>query len=912
MSSNIQRSQGRGAAYKFDRGGMPAEMGPYIGEVKNNIDPTRSGRLEVYIEQFGGKNPSDRSLWRTVNYIPPFYGVTPHNNATSSDGAGSYKGNPQSYGMWFTPPDIGVKVICFFVAGDPNQGYYIGCVPAPGITHMIPAIGATNEFKIQNATQQRLATGANARQLPVVEANFYNKSVDNNPKFFDVVKPVHSYVFAVLAQQGLLGDTIRGPITSSSQRETPSATFGISTPGRPIYQGGLSDKDIKAKVATGKIKLSDLKVEGRRGGHSIVMDDGNAVGVDNLVRIRTSKGHQITMSDDGDCFYIIHANGQSWLEFGSEGTVDVYATNSVNVRTEGTVNLHSDKDININAGGNLNLRGKTVAIESVGGMSLAASKSLTMQGKLSVGIDSTGSVAIKSGAIGSWSSTGILNLKGSLLNLNGPIPGTPVLSPKPIQLYKLDDVSFSPGQGWTVQQGKIQSIVTRLPTHEPYPYHGTGVPITVDYSEGSGGGGAGVENVAVDQAIAEVESQPVQDPITNESVLSTEPATESIGSLNTGQVTGLIAQAKQAVGQDFNVASVSKGIGEFGLDPKQLEAAGLLKPGTAKLLTAVGNVTPTAADIAEAGKTGLSPQAVAQGRQVLDKLSSPTLWTGQGGVNSLTGLLGNKNLQNNVQQGLMSSALTGLRSTGLATGAESVQKLGALVQSATKFGVGDTTAWVNGVASSEISKAVGISVKDAQFAVNFVTTKIGGQLGDLTSLGNSSVASALGGVTSQITGVTGQLDSALKGALGTATGQLTTALEGLTGPLRGLGGLGDSITSLSGLTGLSGLAGGLGGLLSGGLNNALSGVLGSLSGPLASALGGQLSGALGGALSNVFGGALGNLGGLASLGGLFGGGGGAVPARYAVNTVKRTALDSTINASLGDSKIPPLTYDISG
>ena len=45
MAENIQRSTGRPQEYKFDRGGMPAEMGPYIGIVVNNVDNTRSGRL---------------------------------------------------------------------------------------------------------------------------------------------------------------------------------------------------------------------------------------------------------------------------------------------------------------------------------------------------------------------------------------------------------------------------------------------------------------------------------------------------------------------------------------------------------------------------------------------------------------------------------------------------------------------------------------------------------------------------------------------------------------------------------------------------------------------------------------------------------------------------------------------------
>jgi hypothetical protein len=67
------------------------------------------------------------------------------------------------------------------------------------------------------------------------------------------------------------------------------------------------------------------------------------------------------MSDDGNCFYICHANGQSWIELGQNGTIDLYSTNSVNVRTQGTLNLHADKDINMYAGGSIKVEGQRSA-----------------------------------------------------------------------------------------------------------------------------------------------------------------------------------------------------------------------------------------------------------------------------------------------------------------------------------------------------------------------------------------------------------------------------------------------------------------------------------------------------------------------------------------------------------------------
>ena len=98
MSEEIQRSRGRPSNYKMDRGGYPAEFGPFIGVVKNNVDPTRSGRLQVYIETFAGGNPEDSSKWTTVRYLPGFYGYTPQGNVPNT-GVGDYTRNQNAYGM---------------------------------------------------------------------------------------------------------------------------------------------------------------------------------------------------------------------------------------------------------------------------------------------------------------------------------------------------------------------------------------------------------------------------------------------------------------------------------------------------------------------------------------------------------------------------------------------------------------------------------------------------------------------------------------------------------------------------------------------------------------------------------------------------------------------------------------------
>lgn len=490
MADNSTRSQGRPGQYKFDRGGSPSEMGPYIGVVVNNVDPTRSGRLQVYIEEFGdtkqtGKpNLEDKTLWRTVSYCPPFFGSTPRfNDAGTNDSIGKFNVNTNSYGMWFVPPDIGVRILCFFVSGDPNQGYYVGCVPQPQCNQMVPAIGSVSKEERQPNPNNdaQLAYFNNAPQAPVTEINIANDGITNDPKFFDKKKPIHSYVAMTLFQQGLINDTVRGSVNSSSQRESPSQCFGIITPGRFIYQGNLPyDKtflrDVQNETPEGG------QITGRRGGHSLVLDDGDAVGKSNMVRLRSAKGHQITMSDDSNCFYFIHANGQTWLEFGQEGTVDVFSTNSVNVRTTGTINLHADEDVNIFAGGKLSMKSvKGTTLQSDDTLDIASKGLMSIFSQMEIGVKSEGTIGFNTTAFGVDAS--LVNLVGLQILLNSG-PPTLVQKPAGVTEYILPDAEFRSDSGWLVNPTKLRSIVSRAPTHEPYAYHNQGVKLKTALEQG--------------------------------------------------------------------------------------------------------------------------------------------------------------------------------------------------------------------------------------------------------------------------------------------------------------------------------------------------------------------------------------------------------------------------------------------
>jgi len=348
---------------------------------------------------------------------------------------------------------------------------------------MLPAIGAAtqSQYVTQNKTQS--AYFANSPQLPVTEINTNNTDLDQNQRFYDQPKPVHGYQAAIFFQQGLDRDPERGPIISNAQRESPSTVYGVSTPGHPIYEGGMDPKTIRRQLDAGTLRPEQARVIGRYGGHTLVMDDGDVENKNALFRLRTTKGHQIMMNDSENFFYIGHANGQTWIELGAEGTVDVYSTNSVNVRTEGTINLHADKDINMFAGRNINMKSNAAThIGAVTSLDIATEGSMRLYSGKAIGVLSDGTLAVQSTS-GSWNSGSALRLNAGRIDLNGRA-GAQVPKPRLYPTTKMPDTTFDNSTGWQVQDQGLESIVTRAPTHEPYPYHNQGVPNLVSFTDG--------------------------------------------------------------------------------------------------------------------------------------------------------------------------------------------------------------------------------------------------------------------------------------------------------------------------------------------------------------------------------------------------------------------------------------------
>ena len=180
----------------------------------------------------------------------------------------------------------------------------------------------------------------------------------------------HPYQASILVNQGLDTDPVRGAISSSSLRESPSNVYGISTPGRSVT--GNAQQLTSSVQAMGDNQAQ--AVIGRLGGHQFVMDDGDVNGTDQLIRLRTTGGHQILMNDTKQVLYIGSASGAHWLEFSDSGMINMYGAAGINLRTQGVLNLQGDQGVIINGGGGTQ-GGGVVEIYGDTGVDISSSRS---------------------------------------------------------------------------------------------------------------------------------------------------------------------------------------------------------------------------------------------------------------------------------------------------------------------------------------------------------------------------------------------------------------------------------------------------------------------------------------------------------------------------------------------------------
>jgi hypothetical protein len=840
MANDNFKPKGQAKNYKNDSGGGVVRNSPIIGVVKNNIDPNHSGRIDVYIADFGARDPDDSKNWTTVGYMSPFFGSTRPSGPNGEKDYGSYSQNPSSYGMWFSPPDIGSKVVCIFINGDVNYGYYIGGIIDPELLQMIPAIGTNtkNSPVIFNGAEAKSYGGST--QLPVTNLNTNNPKITNSAGFLNAPKPVHSYSASIYFQQGLIRDPVRGPVSSSALRESPSRVgWGVSTPGRPIYQGGYTDETIAKQK--GSENTDSLKVVARRSGHTLVMDDGDITGKDQFIRLRTSLGHQILMSDDGQTLFIIHSNGQSYIELGKEGTIDMYSTNSVNIRTQGDLNLHADNNININAKKDLNIAADNIKINSTNNYDVRVGKNYSgyTMGKYTVKVN--GAMSMGAGGEGSYASGGTMYVNGSIINLNTGSTSNPPAEVPLIPQVAHTDTLGDKTKGYAAAPGLLLSIVSRAPAHSPWASAGQGVDVKVTTSASAALPAAPAPAAAAANKAAST-TAPANP--SSASTLSTVPGSGSASNALTSATTaGLVGSAaSQAAGTAAEAVNtgtsvitdaagkVNAAVGALAMTPQQMEAA-VLKPGAADLVTGL----------------------VQNGSNVTAAMTQ-NLFTGAPGAENLAAFTNNLTAQVSAKVDTFKQAQTALTNVGAITGSESAGSIAGLVSAASSVGVSATTDFIKNAAgglpgvgdATKLVSSAGDAVSSAMAAgnlstnlmtnvtggLNSITTGVEGMLGKVMDGAESLIDSAKGIAGSAFSAITGSFKDFVPGVPQNLAAIVEKNASAMAAGASGLGAIADTAKGVTNLTGTlasggSSLIGDIGSAVAGAAGTAVDAVTGA-------------------------------------------------------------------------------------
>lgn len=475
--------------------GTLSSPGPFLAEITSLLDPSNMGRIEVALIKGLTNTVSRQGDSYIVSYLSPFFGSTSirYEGTNSSD----FNDVQKSYGMWMVPPDVGTRVMVMFIDGDPNQGYWMGCIPDVFQNHMVPGIAASMQVAVTPEQRQKYKTS----YLPVAE--FLKGGQDlNNPNINNFAKPVHPFADRLLAQ-GLLMDTIRGVTSSSARRETPSMVFGISTPGPLDKSPGAKDGKIGFEGNTrGPVS--------RLGGSTFVMDDGDINGHNELVRIRTRTGHQILLHNSHDLIYIANSKGTAWIEMTSAGKLDIYAQDSVSIHTETDFNFRADRDINLEAGRNINIAssegslnvnihddinviadqmkmkvsgdynltsGADIKVLSTGNINTRSGKSTNFSSGAKFSIASDANISLGAKKTVSVGATDLIKLTGSKIHINGATaesPDSAAIASVPIALNLYSVPQRNQETGWANNFYKDQDLITimqRVPSHEPWDQH---------------------------------------------------------------------------------------------------------------------------------------------------------------------------------------------------------------------------------------------------------------------------------------------------------------------------------------------------------------------------------------------------------------------------------------------------------
>jgi len=526
--------------------GQVMDAGPYLARVVNHLDSTIMGGLEVLLYEGGTADSNLQSNVIPVYYMSPFWGTTSvsfegNNSANFQDVQKSYGMwmVPPDIGSCVMVIFVrGMSNAGYWIGCVPDtyQNHMV-----PGIAASRNVALTTEQERKYGTTY--LPVGEflkRSRDLSGAEVDKFTKPVHpfadrllEQGLIVDDIRGVTSSSARREYPSSVFGISTPGPIDTSQGAKTGQIGFGEKATAYVSRLGGsqfvMDDGD--------KQGLNELVRIRTRTGHQILLHNSS-----DLIYIANAKGtawieltsqgkidaysaDSISLHAEGD--FNLRADRDFNIEAGRnvkiaggddvqlEAGANLYAKAVKTIKTNASQEIHfsagtdlyigAQSDVNITAASdNLYLTsGGSAHIKSTGDMFIGSTLSMNINGGSTALLGSKGAVSFNSNATISIAAKNTVNIlgEGSLnltspdLNMNsnpataGPAPGSPnsaqpPTTPDPLQRYNLPNIKIGAwSDGEHYRASDLVTIMTRVPTHEPWPQHESVNPDRFSYDK---------------------------------------------------------------------------------------------------------------------------------------------------------------------------------------------------------------------------------------------------------------------------------------------------------------------------------------------------------------------------------------------------------------------------------------------
>lgn len=313
-----------------------------LGVVIDTDDPLQMGRLKIFC---GTLNDDPKQLpyvpWAV--YGSPFAGNV--NNDSYTRGSGESK--PESsgglhYGFWGIP-ELGAHVLVACIDGDYRRRVWIGCVPQHQETSTLHG----GKWKWDNGAINGPLTSTDEPMEPLyTNANIAFTEERNSPEWKSRIADYQST--AIRDDSGQVPNSRKlnyQDQTNSTMRSNEPDTWVHDAIGSHGYDW-TGFKNMGAMLSSRTYGFSSP------GMHMLVFDDR---AFNDRIKIRTTSGHQILLDDTNERIYIATNKGNNWIEFDSDGNIDLFSKSRISINGDADINISAGKSIRMFAGDSINM-----------------------------------------------------------------------------------------------------------------------------------------------------------------------------------------------------------------------------------------------------------------------------------------------------------------------------------------------------------------------------------------------------------------------------------------------------------------------------------------------------------------------------------------------------------------------------